>query len=1438
MSLEKKYIYLNVLPRNYAKPLYFLGTEDIEPGDYVLVSLRDVEKVGLVLDSKEYEEENVPYPINYMKSIIRKVSVDEKAFSREFEKLEPERAKRFKTSSQQEKDVIKDILKKTGVDRDKLTKSKDMMLQMIKSIPNQTEILRDIQDYLMDGIVLSDDKKMVIGFKVMKSGFNDIIKIPAGVEVIDDYAFDKIRITSLFLPKELKELGAHTIFGKFEHDVECIANIDIEDGNEYYEVDEYALYKKIDGKRELIYAFNHNMREFIVPEDVISIGARAFYYCDFMVAIHLPESLETFDENCLSPSYKGEEIILPKGIKHLIPKARNGYYEGWKTVTFRVDEECESIFTDEDSIYEVLEDGTYKLILNQYMGKGKPLILDKTSIIGREAFSEHHNVTTIELPKIIKVIEKKAFENSGITEIYIPEGVERIEEEAFCNCSELKKVYIPSSVGYVSEDAFSRCYELSRIKSDKKKEFSIDDYGNLFRKESKQITNNSSSDNGSKKDDLVDTKDFFDEYFAKLKEAVADSAIGNEHAADRAIVNKYNRTISVNIAISQVSQNRELVKERVAATESLSEGSDVSIVSCNGSWEVKSKSGKSIGEIDWLISKVSLEYMNKIELVNAQISSVVPKSKRRPNAKYALVSIKFDIIEKKLTEELSDEDMLAISQFAYEVDNGEIKLLKWIGDSKPKKIIIPATIEGKPVVSLESELFMSEFFNCDKTMEELVISEGIKRLEANSLGSYKLEKLKLISLPASLEFIHNDVFTARSTDFRDSGLGAKQVFIAPKGSYAESFLKNYKPDSYDVSMLRVFNDNSDDTKKAIKTLSAFEIEYDENVIVAKFKDVWMLDGFKEENVAVPSEINGEPLLTFDLYNIPNFVRKLIIPDTTTKLLNMESSILFYSCGNGLERIEISDKNTVYWSDGYSIFSKDRKTLLRFMSFKSEIYSVPEGTETIGSFAFYGMKNLVSLILPTSTKKIDSHAFCDCNNLVDIKGLGYASEVGEEIFGGSIPYERNTPILIIGSTLLRYNELSEKVIKVPDGITTICGSAFRCEKENDNVEEIILPSSIKEIGYAAFFNRSKLRKINIPEGVENIKDYTFRNCKSLEELIIPASVSNINVGAFPAPYKGSLIERNMLKSITVDPNNKNYCDIDGMLLTKDKKDLLFIPNGVSQIGFTIPAGVERINDSLAYKNTDLKELVLPEGVKFIGKFAFSDCVNLEKVVLPNSVETISESAFKGCSKLSKVIWSNGLKSIDNHAFEDTGLVDIILPEGVEHLGEEAFAGTYRTKVTVPKSVKTLGWGVFSGTREIEVYDTITPDAEDCSSAIDTCNGNPNSLVGYIGIGPAWAMWECAANHRWMDYTITVKSAETNEIKFKVWMGADSSQRDYYCFLSSAWGKNATFDFKTLDEQFKRIRGAENKKKVAEYRLEYPVDLSDEYKKKYVDYLEKN
>ena len=1553
MAADKTYVYCNVLPANYQSPYFYICDFDVEPGDIVVISIRNDsnEKVALVLDVNEYTEANAPYPPQWTKHVSRPFGDNEPAdLVKEKIKVEAEKAVRFKSAEQLEKLSTKESLLKYGVGKQKINNSKKKIKALLESVTDKNEALSDLIADLSGGIQLSADGKTVTGFKTSRVKGKASVRIPSGVEVIEDNAFLRVKIDSLFLPKELKYLGKYTLRGQYGEPKD-ISSIDVEDGNENFFSDGIGFYSIENGKKKLEYLINSTITTYTAPDDVASFAEGAFSNASALRKIILSDGTEEFDEYALSNTTAVEEVYIPKTLKKLHPKGINSHYQTWNTVSYRIDEENEHLFRDEDSIYEVLEDGTYKLLTNLYTGKGKVLILEGTSVIGKSAFEGHENFTKIDFPKSIRVIEESAFEGTALKSLIVPDYVVSIGERAFSSCNELKNVTLSPNLETIASDAFEGCWELKKIKTEgNKKAFTYRDgvitkissvnegdfsnasnyqyawmngkifvHTGLSEEDGKEfediVAENGGSvrsstvldtnylvyneyydhettklrrarelqeqckeiqiityeawldmleDETSSKDSAFNTsedveaitksaietaiqKDYFSEFAKEAVELIREESVSSkDNVNDRANYDEATRVISITTAFNQSTQNAELVKERVACAEEVKEG-DAIVVKLNGeAWEVTSKNGKSLGKLSWSLARKAIPYLNFITVAEGTVVSITPKSKRRSNAKYAIGSVKFEIKERSI-ENLSEQDLITRTQFAYSITDKEAILVRWIAGETVKKAIVPASIEGKPVTTIPSGLFEPDAWTgIGNKLEEIVFSEGVRRIEAEVL--FSIENIKRVVFPASVDYISPNVFSYANGECRDLYLNNKTVYIAPAGSYADKFLKNYKPDHYDVKVLTVLNDTSEATIDKLKMLSAFVFEPGGDGFVARFKDGWSLDGFKEKNIIVPSDVNGKALEILDLCSLPNFVQKITIPSTITSLLNIESTTLFYNSGSNLNKIEFADDNPMYCSDGYSVFSKDKKTLLRFMSFKAEEYTIPEGTEIVGRFAFCGMKNLTKLVLPRTIKKIDSHAFCDCEKLADIQGMDLVSEVGDRIFagagwfgGGSIPYERNVPVLIIGSTLLRYNDLSEKVIRIPDGITKIGDSAFGWNNENDNVEEIILPSSVTTIERAAFCGRKKLKKINVPDGVKEIPNNVFSYCEQIEVVNIPASVEKIEINAYPTYQAASSYAEERpcaLKAIEVDLANRHYCSINGMLFTKDKSEVLFIPNAVQGAGFEIPNGVKKISDHIAVNNEALVELILPDSVTEIQEGAFSQCGNLEKVVFPKGLEAIGNYAFSDCKKLKTIVWSKKLKSIGDSAFKSCGLTEAVLPETIEHIGSEAFADTLIDKVALPKSVQTLGWGAFSGVPEIEVYDSIDPTAGDANSGIDTCNGNPNSMVGYIGMGPAWAMWECAANHHWVNYTVVVRSSKTDDIKYKVWMGADSSQRDYYCFLSSGWGHNATFAFKQLDEFFPKIRGKENKLQVAQYRLEYPYELTEAAKVKYEAYVKKN
>ena len=248
----------------------------------------------------------------------------------------------------------------------------------------------------------------------------------------------------------------------------------------------------------------------------------------------------------------------------------------------------------------------------------------------------------------------------------------------------------------------------------------------------------------------------------------------------------------------------------------------------------------------------------------------------------------------------------------------------------------------------------------------------------------------------------------------------------------------------------------------------------------------------------------------------------------------------------------------------------------------------------------------------------------------------------------------------------------------------------------------------------------------------------------------------------------------------------------------------------------------------YDTTGVTDVVIPDSVTSIGKGTFQECDNLTSVTIPDSVTSIGSSAFKSCSNLKNVTIPDSVTNIGSSAFfYCKNLISVTIPDSVTSIGDSAFEGCNFSSFTVPKTVKKVGKSSFRGCKEITVYDSIDPDAKPCKSHSDKYGGSPNSLLGSVV--------NYKTHDNWLDYEVTVRSAQTDEIKYKVWMGGDCTQGEYCYTLASSWGRNATFNFNAVDEFFPKIKGMYHKIKVAMNRLRYPVDLTDEQKEIYRSYI---
>ncbi|MBR5515636.1 MAG: leucine-rich repeat domain-containing protein, partial [Clostridia bacterium] len=116
-------------------------------------------------------------------------------------------------------------------------------------------------------------------------------------------------------------------------------------------------------------------------------------------------------------------------------------------------------------------------------------------------------------------------------------------------------------------------------------------------------------------------------------------------------------------------------------------------------------------------------------------------------------------------------------------------------------------------------------------------------------------------------------------------------------------------------------------------------------------------------------------------------------------------------------------------------------------------------------------------------------------------------------------------------------------------------------------------------------------------------------------------------------------------------------------------------GVSITAVDLPNTLKEIGGHAFNNCISLKSFVLPDCVTLLGQQAFEKCTNLESVILGDGIECIREFTFYECESLVDVTFGNNLKTIDYNAFQACyALDDIDLPDSLISVGEDAFNAT--------------------------------------------------------------------------------------------------------------------------------------------------------------------
>jgi len=287
--------------------------------------------------------------------------------------------------------------------------------------------------------------------------------------------------------------------------------------------------------------------------------------------------------------------------------------------------------------------------------------------------------------------------------------------------------------------------------------------------------------------------------------------------------------------------------------------------------------------------------------------------------------------------------------------------------------------------------------------------------------------------------------------------------------------------------------------------------------------------------------------------------------------------------------------------------------------------------------------------------------------------------------------------------------------------------------------VVYEGTVTELGSYALQWQTPMTALEIPEGVTTLGFQSVQCCANLSSVSLPKSLKQIKHGAFyyNAFDKGKFIIDDLAWwcSIQFDDSSSNPLS-SAKHIYKDKDTEitdLVIPEGVTSIGWYAFYGVEGIKSvtfpstltsigGSAFARTGLESVAIPSTVTKLEEYTFSTCANLKSVTIPEGVTYIGFCAFNYCGIESLTLPST-IRTMSQSFHSCGNLASLTLTEGITTVNQSFYSCNALKEVHIPGSVK-LTSSDFSRCENLETV-TIGEGVEEITGFTDC--GNLKSIT---------------------------------------------------------------------------------------------------------------
>ena len=492
---------------------------------------------------------------------------------------------------------------------------------------------------------------------------------------------------------------------------------------------------------------------------------------------------------------------------------------------------------------------------------------------------------------------------------------------------------------------------------------------------------------------------------------------------------------------------------------------------------------------------------------------------------------------------------------------------------------------------------------------------------------------------------------------------------------------------------------------------------------------------------------------------------ITLPSSVTSI----KSCAFYKCSQ-LASIEIPSSVTSIGNSAFrnctgltSITIPESVTSIGDSAFRNctglTSITISDRVTSIGNYVFWGCSNLTSIVIPDSVTSIGELAFSDCSSLTSITIPDSVTSIGYAAFSDcsslkiiSLSCKSTLKKSDFGdqADLVSYTSHTLKKTEAKAATCTEKGNKeyWTCEHcgkyflSDDTNPETATAVELSETVIPASHKLTKVEAKDATCAEDGNKEYwTCEHCKKyfLSDDTNPETATAVEQSETIIP---ALKHKNATTRDAVEPNGTKpgysgdrYCPDCDTVLEKgytywNEGNLTWKLDADGTLNISGTGAMKDYdsdsNPSPIYNNSDVKEVVIEDGVTSIGNKAFDSCSSLTSITIPNSVTSIKAATFYGCTSLTSITIPDSVTSIGYATFTGcSSLTSITIPDSVTSIGYATFAGcSSLTSITIPDSVTSIGESAFSNCSSLQTISL------SCKSTLKRSDfGDQADLVSY-------------------------------------------------------------------------------------------------------------